>query len=73
MWILFDGVFGIEGGSRDRRDAAADGVASECREPGRKEDAPVAARDASTFEVAVGSGGGYGEIEIPVTDAECAW
>lgn len=72
--MLLEGRFGIWGASRGFLAVAAELVA-DCLESGRTDGVPVAwdmARVA-TSGFAVFKGGGYGDIETVVTEAECAW
>lgn len=70
MKMSFDGIFGIWFASRCRRDAAA-GDESGCR---CAEAASLnGASRCEASGLSVGKGGGYGEIEMDVTEAECAW
>lgn len=73
MWMLFDGRLGTCGASLGFLDAAADGD-PDCRDSGLI-GLPVAWATAlaATSGLSVGRGGGYGEMEMLVTDAECAW
>lgn len=70
--MLFDGTFGTGGGSLGRLLAAAgDGCASDARDAGRRGlfvacDTARAAASGISF----GSGGGLGDIETDVTEAE---
>lgn len=71
--MLFEGRFGTWAASRGFRAVAAELVA-DCLESGRDEGVPVTwdmARIA-TSGLAVFNGGGYGDIETVVTEAECA-
>jgi hypothetical protein len=73
MWILFDGVFGTTCCSFGLREAAAgDAWLSEMLVAGRR---GLFGTDftAASGLAAVGRGGGNGEIETAVTDAEWAW
>jgi len=75
MCMLFDGVFGTPGGSLGRLEVAA-GVAwrSEAPDPGRKGLLSDWARArAAVSDLKLGNGGGKGDIEMLVTDAEWAW
>lgn len=77
MYMSLEGVRGICCGSFCFLDAADDpvGCRADCLESGRAGD-DVAADAVFAFDtsgLSVGSGGGKGEIEIQVTDAECAW
>ena len=72
MKILFEGRLGICGRSRNFRGCrAAD--ESVCCEEGRLAACAAALATASGFKVAGIAGGGYGEMEILVTDASWAW
>lgn len=70
MYISLEASFGSGAGSLILLDAAADEAVSDCRDggrawvvPGRNEASPLS----------LGSGGGKGDIEMLVTEAEWAW
>ena len=69
--MSLDGILGSGMGSFGRRDAAAgDAAASDCREAGRPWEA--GGRGAESV-LSLDSGGGYGEMDMLVTEAEWAW
>ncbi len=72
MWILFDGVFGIVGISLCLLDAAA-GEAWLSVVPETNRTGMMWFALAAGSSLAVGRGGGNGEIEMEVTEAEWAW
>ena len=68
--MLFDGVLGTGCASRGRLEAAGPAVASIERDSGLGESRPL---NDGPSGVAEGRGGGYGEMDMLVTEAECAW
>lgn len=74
MKILFEGTFGTGFGSRAFLAVAAE-LAPDCLDSGREEGPPPAAAIAreATSGLMGFSGGGNGERETLVTEAECAW
>lgn len=75
MKILLEGTFGTGFGSRGFLIVAA-GLGPDCLDSGREEGPPppaaAIARDATSGLMGF-KGGGYGDRETLVTDAECAW
>lgn len=77
MKILLDGTFGTGIGSRGFLIVAA-GLGPDCLDSGREEAPPppppaaAIAREATSGLMGF-MGGGYGERETLVTEAECAW
>lgn len=74
MKMLFEGTFGTGFGSRAFLTVAA-GLTPDCLDSGREEELPPAAamaREATSGLVGF-RGGGNGDTETLVTEAECAW
>lgn len=73
IYILFDGVFGTAGTSRGRLDAPTPTVASVDRDSGLEIESVWLLSKEGGSGAAEGRGGGYGEMDMLVTEAEWAW
>lgn len=71
--MLFEGMFGRGSGSRDLRGDSPAAVFRPCIEGGRlPKDCEMALVATSDLRDVGGSGGGKGDVEMSVTEAECA-